>query len=291
MLTVAVVDTSLGQIGLFSLMEPWGSLDLIQRMTPCRRQEFCPNGAPLWPEWRVGASLCAVCLLASLFSSFFYQTAMTFHSVAATPPCSAVCLFSAWTSPCDNPGSWSAHYDKGVATQVRQGRLWFDNDLRPNIPKITKTHAQREGSQQRCDSNRGGAPCHLAEDPHFPTSGCRRICYIALQSPWPLTGVIRALRARNPPKNQKRSEKGWKSWKKVVFDSFLTFFDFFQHFFGLFSTFFDFFVGFRAPRARMTPVRGQGDCKYCKWTWLKKAIFEWLLWCMGMHADALCSAP
>ena len=100
---------------------------------------------------------------------------------------------------------------------------------------------------------------------------------VFLRSAWPLTGVIRTLRARSPKKVEKKVrggplgpgvKKGWKkvekSWKKVVFDSFLTFFRlFFQPFLtrgreapgNLFST----FLGFRARRARMTPVRGQGD--------------------------------
>ena len=74
-----------------------------------------------------------------------------------------------------------------------------------------------------------------------------RSATLALQPSWPLTGVIRALRARNPKKVEKscrgalgpgvkkvekKLKKGWKkSRKKVVFDSFLTFF---RLFFNLF---------------------------------------------------------
>ena len=95
-----------------------------------------------------------------------------------------------------------------------------------------------------------------------------------LQPPWPLTGVIRALRARKPqkvekkfpgPRGQKRLKK---SRKKVKKELKTTLFRLFQPFFSLFDPgaerprelFFDFFLGFRARRARMTPVRGQGGC-------------------------------
>ena len=91
---------------------------------------------------------------------------------------------------------------------------------------------------------------------------------LLLQPAWPLTGVIRALRARNPglsapgsKKVEKGSKKGWKSRKNGYF---LTrFCPFFRLFFNLFwprgqeapGTFFDFFG---ISRARMTPVSGQG---------------------------------
>ena len=72
------------------------------------------------------------------------------------------------------------------------------------------------------------------------------------------------------PRGQKRlkkSRKRWKSRKKVVFDSFLTFFRFFQPFLTRGreapKTVFRLFLGFRARRARMTPVRGQGGCNSC----------------------------
>ena len=66
-------------------------------------------------------------------------------------------------------------------------------------------------------------------------------------------------------KKWKKVEKRLKkSRKKVIFDSFLTFFRLFSAFFDPGAErprelFFD-FLGFRARRARMTPVRGQGGC-------------------------------
>ena len=101
-----------------------------------------------------------------------------------------------------------------------------------------------------------------------------------LQPSWPLTGVIRALRARNPKKVEKKLPGPFgpavqKGRKKVENESKTTFFrlfsTFFRLFFNLFLTpgprgpgnFFSTFLGFRARRARMTPVRGQEGCNMC----------------------------
>ena len=104
-----------------------------------------------------------------------------------------------------------------------------------------------------------------------------------LQPSWPLTDVIRALRARSPKKSRKKvagasRPRGQKRLKKVEKRSKTSqkqpFFDLFN-FFSTFSqpflapgpkgpgNFFSTFLGFRARRARMTPVRGQEGCNAC----------------------------
>ena len=132
--------------------------------------------------------------------------------------------------------------------------------------------------------------CFFRDKQRGGTRG-RRKHTIKLQPSWPLTGVIRALPGPNVEKNffdpgasrpqgQKKVEKKSKKGQKRVKNN--LFFRLFQPFFDFFSTFFDpgaerprqlfsTFLGFRARRARMTPVRGQEGCNHKtppqKWFW------------------------
>ena len=49
---------------------------------------------------------------------------------------------------------------------------------------------------------------HCLETTIYTPLGVVNILNIGLQSPWPLTGVIRALRARNPKIVEKRGSRG-----------------------------------------------------------------------------------
>ena len=88
------------------------------------------------------------------------------------------------------------------------------------------------------------------------------------------------------PRGPKRLKKSWKKVEKVEKRSFLTrfwpFFDFFLTFLDPGAErprqlFLD-FLGFRARRARMTPVRGQEGCNLCRGFSFENGRFPFLAW-------------